>query len=135
SDSSVIAVAYDRAFCFYYEDNLDLLRQAGAEIVFFSPLSGQEIPEDADAVYIGGGYPELYAGTLSENTGMLASVKAWADAGKPLYAECGGLMYLSHCLHDFDGNSFRMAGVFSFETRMKKGRPYLGYREIVLGQD
>jgi cobyrinic acid a,c-diamide synthase len=135
SSSAVIAVAYDKAFCFYYEDNLDLLRQAGAEIVFFSPLSSPAIPEGVDAVYIGGGYPELYAGTLSENAGMLASVKAWADSGKPLYAECGGLMYLSHSIHDFDGNSFRMAGVLPFETKMKKGRSHLGYREILLGKD
>ncbi|MBF0557364.1 MAG: cobyrinate a,c-diamide synthase [Nitrospirae bacterium] len=127
-----IAVAYDKAFCFYYEDNFDLLRQAGAEIVFFSPLSSPELPEGIDALYIGGGYPELYAVTLSENAGMLASVKAWSDSGRPLYAECGGLMYLSQGIHDFDGNSFRMAGVFPFETRMKKGRSHLGYREIVL---
>lgn len=133
--SAVIAVAYDRAFCFYYEDNLDLLRQAGAEIVFFSPLSGAGIPEGVDAVYIGGGYPELYARTLSDNAGMLASVSAWACSGRPLYAECGGLMYLSNGIHDFDGNYFRMAGVLPFETRMKKGRSRLGYREIVLGKD
>src|SRR5208283_3172271 len=130
-----IAVAHDRSFCFYYEDNLDLFRQAGAELIFFSPLSGQQIPADADAVYIGGGYPELYAEALSGNSTMLASVKTWSNAGKPLYAECGGLMYLSRGIYDFEGNFFKMAGVFPFETQMNKGRLHLGYREIMLEGD
>jgi cobyrinic acid a,c-diamide synthase len=129
-----IAVAYDKAFCFYYEDNLDLLKNAGAEIIKFSPLYDQAIPE-ADAVYIGGGYPELYAGELSKNQSMLEAIYKWADSGKPMYAECGGLMYLSKGIHDFDGNFFRMAGVFPFETQMKKGRSHLGYREVQLKED
>ncbi len=130
-----IAVAYDMAFCFYYEDNLDLLRQAGAELILFSPLSGQHIPADADAVYIGGGYPELYAEALSGNFTMLASVNAWVQSGKPLYAECGGLMYLSQGIYDFNGNFFKMAGGLPFETQMNKGGLHLGYREIVLEGD
>jgi cobyrinic acid a,c-diamide synthase len=130
-----IAVAYDRSFCFYYEDNLDLLRQAGAELIFFSPLSGPHIPADADAVYIGGGYPELYAEALSGNSTMLASVNAWTRSGRPLYAECGGLMYLSQGIYDFNGNFFKMAGVFPFETQMSKGGLHLGYREIMLEGD
>jgi len=128
-----IAVAYDKAFSFYYEDNLDLLRDAGAEIVRFSPLIDQTIP-DVDAVYIGGGYPEIHAEALSRNRSMLSSIHAWADAGKPLYAECGGLMYLSKGIRDFDNTFFGMAGVFPFETRMMK-KPRLGYREIVLNND
>jgi cobyrinic acid a,c-diamide synthase len=131
----IIAVAYDKAFCFYYEDNLDLLRTAGAKIVRFSPLSDPGIPVDVDAVYIGGGYPELHAAALSENMPMLGSIRKWADSGKPLYAECGGLMYLSKGIHDFDGNFFGMAGVFPFETRMKKGRSKLGHREVTLTTD
>lgn len=127
-----IAVAYDRAFCFYYEDNLDLLRDAGAEIVTFSPISDTKIPENADALYIGGGYPELHARELSRNTFMLESIYNWADSGKPVYAECGGLMYLSQGIHDFEGNFFKMIGVFPFETVMRKGRPHLGYREVQL---
>lgn len=130
-----IAVAYDKVFCFYYEDNLDLLRQAGAELIFFSPLSGSHIPSDADAVYIGGGYPELYAEALSGNSAMLASVNAWTCSGRPLYAECGGLMYLSQGIYDFDGNFFKMAGVFPFETQMNKGGLHLGYRKIMLEGD
>jgi cobyrinic acid a,c-diamide synthase len=134
-DAAPIAVAYDRAFCFYYEDNLDLLRAAGAEILRFSPLSDPGIPEDAGAVYIGGGYPELHAEALSANRPMIESIRKWSDAGKPLYAECGGLMYLSSGIHDFDRNFFGMAGVFPFETRMKKGRSRLGYRKVTLKED
>jgi cobyrinic acid a,c-diamide synthase len=130
-----IAVAYDRAFCFYYEDNLALLRTAGANIVRFSPLSDAGIPGDVDAIYIGGGYPELHAKALSENMQMLGSIRKWAASGKPLYAECGGLMYLSKGIHDFDGNFFGMTGVFPFETRMKKRRSKLGHREVTLTRD
>jgi len=129
-----IAVAYDKAFCFYYEDNLDLLKDAGAEIIKFSPLYDQAIPQ-ADAIYIGGGYPELYARELSKNQSMLEAIYNWADSGKPMYAECGGLMYLSQGIHDFEGNFFRMAGVFPFETQMKNGRSHLGYREVILNDD
>jgi cobyrinic acid a,c-diamide synthase len=128
-----IAVAYDKAFSFYYEDNLDLMRDAGAEIVRFSPLADQAIP-DADAVYIGGGYPEIHADALSRNSSMLRSIRAWADSGKPMYAECGGLMYLSKGIRDFDNKLISMAGVFPFETRMMR-KPRLGYREIVLKSD
>ncbi|MBI5196235.1 MAG: cobyrinate a,c-diamide synthase [Nitrospirae bacterium] len=133
--SPKIAVAYDKAFCFYYEDNLDLLRDSGAEIVLFSPLSDSKLPDNISAVYIGGGYPELYAKLLSENKSMLKSIFQWADSGKPLYAECGGLMYLSEGIYDFDGEFHKMAGVFSFETKMTKGRALLGYREVLLKED
>ena len=129
-----LAVAYDKAFSFYYEDNLDLMRDAGAEIIRFSPLVDRTIPDRADAVYIGGGYPELHADLLSRNKSMLGSIHAWADEGKPLYAECGGMMYLSKGIRDFDNRFFAMAGVFSFETRMTK-KPRLGYREILLNED
>ncbi|MGO9016069.1 MAG: cobyrinate a,c-diamide synthase [Dissulfurispiraceae bacterium] len=135
SSAVKIAVAYDKVFCFYYEDNLDLLRRAGAELIFFSPLSGKNIPADADAVYIGGGYPELYAEALSGNSAMLASVNAWTCSGRPIYAECGGLMYLSQGIYDFDGNFFKMAGIFPFETQMNKGGLHLGYREVILEGD
>lgn len=130
-----IAIAYDKAFCFYYEDNLDLLKEVGAEIVTFSPISDSKIPDNVDAIYIGGGYPELYAIELSKNQSMLEAIYNWANSGKPMYAECGGLMYLSQGIHDFDGNFFKMAGVFPFKTQMKKGKSNLGYREIQLNND
>lgn len=130
-----VAVAYDKAFCFYYEDNLDLLREAGAEIIRFSPLADAAIPEGTDVVYIGGGYPELYAETLSQNRSMLASVRDWAEASNTMYAECGGMMYLSAGLYDQDNRYFPMAGVFPFRTKMRQGRSRIGYREIVLKND
>ncbi len=130
-----VAVAYDKAFCFYYEDNLDLLREAGTEIVLFSPLTDSEIPANVDAIYIGGGYPEIYAHLLSKNESMLNAICKWALSGRPIYAECGGLMYLSKGIYDFDGNFYRMAQVFPFETVMKKRRVNLGYREVRLLRD
>jgi cobyrinic acid a,c-diamide synthase len=130
-----LAVARDRAFCFYYEDNFDLLRAAGAELVFFSPLTDSQLPDDIDGIYIGGGYPELHAAQLSGNSSMLRSVRDWAAADGAIYAECGGLMYLSSGIHDLEEHYFSMAGVFPFETVMKKGRSRLGYREICLEQE
>jgi cobyrinic acid a,c-diamide synthase len=129
-----IAIAYDRAFCFYYEDNLDLLKEAGAEIIRFSPLNDEAIP-DVDAIYIGGGYPELYTERLSKNKSILMAIYNWADSGRPIYAECGGLMYLSRGIHDPDGNFFPMAGVLAFETIMRRERFHLGYREVELKED
>jgi cobyrinic acid a,c-diamide synthase len=128
-----LAIAHDQAFNFYYEDNLDQLRNAGADIIRFSPLADPMIPA-ADAVYLGGGYPEIHAEALSRNTSMLRAMRAWADAERPLYAECGGLMYLSQGIGDFDGTFFPMAAVFPFTTRMRK-KPQLGYREIVLNEN
>ena len=127
-----VAVAWDRAFCFYYQDNLDLLREAGAEILFFSPLADAHLPARIDAVYIGGGYPEMHAGALSRNASMRSAVREWAASGGPLYAECGGLMYLSRSIRDFDDQVFEMAGVFPFETAMGRERAHLGYREARL---
>ena len=134
-NKTIIAIAYDKAFCFYYEDNLNLLKDAGAEIVKFSPLSDSAIPDQADAIYIGGGYPELYAEELSKNKSMIEDIYNWANSGNPIYAECGGLMYLSKGIYDFDRKFFEMAGVFPFETEMKKGRSHLGYREILLKEN
>jgi cobyrinic acid a,c-diamide synthase len=141
-----IAVARDKAFCFYYEDNLDLLKDAGGEIVTFSPLSDNKIPENVNALYIGGGYPELYANELSEKEPMLKAIYRWALSGKPIYAECGGLMYLSKGIYNLEGKFLKMAGIFPFATQIppyppllkgNKGglRPHLGYREIELKDD
>ncbi len=129
-----IALAYDRAFCFYYEDNLDALRDAGAEIIKFSPLQDKRLPE-ADVLYLGGGYPEVHAQALSENRPMMESVRRWVGANRPIYAECGGMMYLSKGIHGFDSRFYRMAGVMPFETVMDRSNLYLGYREIVLKED
>jgi cobyrinic acid a,c-diamide synthase len=127
-----IAVAYDRAFCFYYRDNFALLREAGAELVFFSPLSDQALPLGVDALYLGGGYPELHAETLSGNVDLLEAIKVFSQKGGFVYAECGGLMYLSRRVHGLDGRIHPMCGVLPFDTAMKKERARLGYREIEL---
>src|SRR6056297_676050 len=115
-----IGVARDNAFCFYYEDNLDCLRQQGCETVFFSPVTDAALPPDLDGLYLGGGYPELFAGQLQANASMRRSIKALADAGMPVYAECGGFMYLCRKLLTRDGSACQMAGVFPFETRMQE---------------
>jgi cobyrinic acid a,c-diamide synthase len=126
---AVIAVAWDAAFDFYYEDNLDLLRAAGAELRFFSPLSDSRIPADADALYLGGGYPELHAAALAANGEMRDAVRRFASSGRPVYAECGGLMYLCEALADEGGVRHAMAGVLRGESRMD--RLTIGYREVV----
>jgi cobyrinic acid a,c-diamide synthase len=122
------AVASDRAFSFYYEDNFDILRENGAEIIFFSPLKDKSLPPGIDCIYLGGGYPELYAKELSANKGMRVAIREWAEAGKPLYAECGGFLYLSENIH-MEEKIFPMCGVFPLNGKMRKG-PVLGYREI-----
>ncbi|UCH45909.1 MAG: cobyrinate a,c-diamide synthase [Nitrospiraceae bacterium] len=130
-----IAVAYDKAFCFYYEDNIDLLQKEGAEILRFSPLSDGTVPDNADALYIGGGYPELYPRQLSQNTSMLESIRSRINDGMPVYGECGGFMYLTEGMNDFDNIFYPMVGGFPFKTKMTKKRARLGYREISLQED
>ncbi len=129
-----VAIARDKAFCFYYEDNLDMLREAGAELVPFSPLSDIALPGGASAIYIGGGYPEVYARALSENSAMTSAVREWAEQGRPTYAECGGLIYLSEGI-TVDDAYYPMAGVFPFRSAMKEKTASLGYREICADED
>jgi cobyrinic acid a,c-diamide synthase len=130
-----IGVARDRAFCFYYEDNLDVLRSAGAEILEFSPLRDSCLPEGVDAVYLGGGYPELYAEALGANTPMIASVQSFAQEGGIVYAECGGLMYLSEEIVSHDWKSFPMAAVLPIRVQMTDRLVDFGYAEVCLTAD
>lgn len=125
-----IAVARDRAFCFYYEDNLDLLREKGAELVFFSPLTESVLPENVDAIYLGGGYPELYAKELSANHSMIEAIIKWVENDGLVYAECGGFMYLTEGIVDTTDTYHPMTAVFPVKARMKKSRTSLGYRQI-----
>jgi cobyrinic acid a,c-diamide synthase len=125
-----LGVARDRAFCFYYQDNLDILSAAGAEICPFSPLADERLPEDIDGLYLGGGYPELYAQRLSSNRGMLAAIRSWAESNRPIYAECGGFMYLTEGINTLDKQFFPMAAVFPVKTSMQDKRAGLGYRQL-----
>ena len=129
-----IGVARDKAFSFYYEDNFDLLRESGAEMVNFSPLLDAGLPQDLDALYLGGGYPELYAEELSGNTAMSAAIRAFAEAGKPVYAECGGMIYLGGALTTLDGRSHAMAGVLPTEFEMTPRLVHFGYVYVELAE-
>ncbi|WP_341731592.1 cobyrinate a,c-diamide synthase [Microcoleus sp. EPA2] len=129
-----IAVARDRAFNFYYQDNLDLLAQLGAELVFWSPLDDAVFPDDIQGLYFGGGFPEVFAQELSDNVVIRKAVKSAIVAGMPTYAECGGLMYLCDSIVDFDGNSWEGVGVLPSTAEMGK-RLTLGYRETVVVRD
>jgi cobyrinic acid a,c-diamide synthase len=122
-----VAVARDAAFCFYYQDNLDLLQAAGAEIVPFSPLADVELPAGVDLVYLGGGYPELHAERLAANTTMRDSLRAFQRQGGRLFAECGGLMYCCRELVDSDGRAFPMLDLLPARTVMQKRLAALGY--------
>jgi cobyrinic acid a,c-diamide synthase len=124
-----IGVAYDPAFCFYYPDNIALLEAEGAEIVRFSPLRDRGMPE-VDLLYLGGGYPELYGPELSGNQSMRRAVKDFAERGGPVFAECGGMMYLTQAIRDFEGLIHEMVGLFPAEAVMRKPGLTLGYREI-----
>ena len=130
-----LGVARDRAFCFYYPENLELLASFGAELVPFSPLADQELPAGLDGIYLGGGYPELYAGQLAANEALRQALKAGAAGGLPIYAECGGLMYLSREIRYLEDRVHPMAGVFPFTVRMLPRLKALGYREVTLAAD
>jgi cobyrinic acid a,c-diamide synthase len=130
-----LGVARDRAFCFYYPDNLEWLARFGAEIVPFSPLDDKDLPAEVHGLYLGGGYPELYAGELSANQAMLRAVRERVREGLPVYAECGGLMYLCREIHDLQHQRHAMAGVLPFGVRMLPRLKGLGYREVTLTGD
>jgi len=125
-----IAVARDHAFQFYYHENLELLEENGAELVYFSPLNDAHLPPDIDAIYIGGGYPEVFAKELSENKNMLQEVKTAAVWGLPIFAECGGLMYLTDGIEDVEGHFNPMAGVFNCKVQMTARLQRFGYCNV-----
>ena len=124
-----IGIAMDQAFSFYYEENLASLERNGARLIFFSPLKDTRLP-DLDAVYLGGGYPELFADALSQNRAMLHALTDRINRGMPCYGECGGMMYLSRGIHLTDGTFFPMVGALPFSVRMLDGMRSLGYREV-----
>jgi cobyrinic acid a,c-diamide synthase len=130
-----IGVARDQAFSFYYEDNLDLLREQGAEIIPFSPIADRVLPADLDALYFGGGYPELYARELSENTPMLDQIRAFSRSGGHIYAECGGLLYLSQQLSTGDEAVYPMLGILPLTMEMTSKLVDFGYVTVTFTQD
>ncbi len=130
-----IAVARDSAFCFYYEDSFDALRRAGAELVWFSPLQDQDIPEHCGGLYLGGGYPELFAASLSENTAMRTAIRKAADMHMPLLAECGGFLYLQQELEDSKGQSFPMCGFLPGKGVRTNRLQRFGYQKLRAGKD
>lgn len=135
-DNINIAVAMDKAFCFYYADNLELLSEMGANIVPFSPINDEKLPENIHGIILGGGYPEVYAKDLCNNISMKESIyKAISKNNIPTIAECGGFMYLTESIEDIDGKEFKMAAVIkgkSFKTN-KLGR--FGYINLTAQED
>ena len=125
-----IAVAQDRAFFSYYDDNLEILKFHGADLIYFSPLKSKKIPPSADGIYIGSGFPEMYASNLSWNSELRENIKELSNDGMPIYAECSGLMYLMDKLVDFDGREFPMAGIFPGIVKIGKGLHLYGYHDI-----
>lgn len=126
-----IAVACDAAFAFLYRANLDTLRSLGARLEFFSPLADASMPE-ADSLYLPGGYPELHLERLSANAGMMQSIRAHHRQGKPIFAECGGMLYLLERIADKEGNSAAMAGLLPGEAALQKRFVNLGMQSITL---
>ncbi len=126
----LIGVARDRAFNFYYQDNLDILEELGAKIVFWSPLKDENLPEGIQGLYFGGGFPEVFAQELSENILVRKAVKEAIISGMPTYAECGGLMYLSEAIIDFNSQSWNMVGILPTKAVMGKSLK-LGYRQAI----
>lgn len=143
-----IGVARDEAFCFYYEDNLALLRAAGAELIFFSPLQDEKLPEGVKGLLFGGGYPELYARKLSDNTGMRRQIAERIAEGMPTIAECGGFMYLHETMEDMEKREYPMVGVipgkcfytgklvrFGYVELSEKKANFLPEKENILGHE
>lgn len=126
----VIAVARDVAFSFYYEDNLQLLRENGAEVAFFSPLYDQRLPANTSGVYIGGGFPEIYAPQLAANQAMQQTLRHACQVEMPIYAECGGFMYLAEAIVDLEGRRWPMVGLVPGTVHMQPKLASLGYRLV-----
>jgi len=123
---ATVAVALDSSFNFYYHDNLEALRREGAKLKFFSPVTDKKIPK-CDLIYIGGGFPEVLGQSLERNTIMRRMIKKHAEEGMPIYAECGGLMYLTKSI-SFGKKRYKMVGLFDVETQMTK-KMTLNYTE------
>jgi cobyrinic acid a,c-diamide synthase len=129
-----LGVAFDDAFCFYYPENLELLQEAGAEIVPFSPLD-ETLPRDLDGLYLGGGFSDVFAARLSSNHALHEALHRAHAQGMPIYAECGGLMLLGRSLRTADGTVHDMAGLVPVEVATRAVTPRAGYRTLRLMED
>ncbi|WP_218091605.1 cobyrinate a,c-diamide synthase [Paenibacillus solanacearum] len=125
-----LAVARDAAFHFYYPENIELLEHYGARIRYFSPLAGETLPEAVDGLYIGGGFPEEFAATLSGQEHVKQSIRGAIEKGLPTLAECGGFMYLTEAIEDTQGTRYPMAGIIPGIVTMQRKLAALGYREV-----
>jgi cobyrinic acid a,c-diamide synthase len=125
-----MAVARDAAFNFYYQENFEMLEASGAELVEFSPLKGEGLPEDVDGLYIGGGFPEEFAAELAEQRSVKNSIRIAIENGLPALAECGGFMFLTESIETTEGKSYEMAGIIPGMVKMQTQLAALGYREI-----
>jgi len=130
-----IGIARDEAFCFYYEDNLELLQELGAEPVYFSPLHDGRLPSDLDGLIFYGGYPELYAKDLSANHSMKQDIRISLEQGMPFLAECGGFMYLQESMEDMEGNEYPMAGIFPGKAYRTQKLGRFGYITLTAKND
>lgn len=126
-----MGIAFDKAFNFYYQDSLELLEEMGVELVKFSPLSDEMLPENIDGIFLGGGFPEVFAKELSENRALLQEIKKRSEEGMPIYAECGGLMYLGSELENLEGEFFQMTGILNGKSVMSQRLKRFGYCEGV----
>lgn len=136
TDKSInIAVAKDNAFCFTYKDNIEMLKQMGCNIVSFSPLKDEKLPENIHGLILSGGYPELYADTLSQNQSMLESIKTAIESGMPTIAECGGFMYLHDCIEDSEGNFRQVVGAIKGKCFKTNRLQRFGYITLEAKED
>lgn len=124
-----VGVAYDQAFNFYYQSDLDLMEELGVELTYFSPLKAEKVPK-VDALYFGGGFPESFLSELADNKSFKIDLNEKVLDGLPVYGECGGLMYLSNLVKDINGNAYQMAGLLDLEIEMTDKLQAMGYREI-----
>ena len=127
-----IGIAFDRAFSFYYPDTLEAMEERGCELIQFSPIADEKLPEDISGLYIGGGYPELYADELMQNLKMLDAIRGFAASGRAIYAECGGLVYLSQGIEKIDRTKYEFVGILPAWTKMRDRFSALGYVDITL---
>jgi hydrogenobyrinic acid a,c-diamide synthase (glutamine-hydrolysing) (EC 6.3.5.9)/cobyrinate a,c-diamide synthase (EC 6.3.5.-) len=126
-----IGIAWDEAFLFYYQDALDLAKVYGFNLIPFSPLHDPDLPPELDGLWLGGGFPELHLDKLSQNQGIMEAIRKFARSGKPIYAECGGYMYLGETIKDFNSNKYPVAGLIPMDSEMTSRLQSMGYRQGV----